>query len=127
MDIGIQRHFDAAHYLPNYSGRCSNLHGHTYKVQVRITGDFKSTPGGSESGMVIDFSSLKGLVDGVLDKVDHSCLNDKIPNPTAENTVKYLLDVLKPLLKQAGYSFYYLSVRVYESPDAWAEDMVDYE
>ena len=48
--------FDAAHYLPAYNGKCEHLHGHTYKLVVKVEG----TP--DHEGMVIDFIKLKKLV-----------------------------------------------------------------
>ena len=62
--------FDAAHYLPAYNGKCEHLHGHTYKLVVKVEG----TP--DHEGMVIDFIKLKNLVkDEVLAHLDHACLN----------------------------------------------------
>ena len=48
--------FDAAHYLPEYNGKCERLHGHTYKLVVKVEG----TP--DKEGMVIDFIRLKNIV-----------------------------------------------------------------
>mgnify|MGYP000579870817 CR=1 FL=1 len=63
--------FDAAHYLPAYNGKCEHLHGHTYKLVVKVEG----TP--DHEGMVIDFIKLKNLVkEEVLAHLDHACLND---------------------------------------------------
>lgn len=71
--------FDAAHFLPNHPGKCRNLHGHTYKLEVELEG-----PINPETGMVMDFGDLKQEVGGVLDKLDHHYLNDIWENPTAE-------------------------------------------
>ena len=61
--------FDAAHYLPAYNGKCEHLHGHTYKLVVKVEG----TP--DHEGMVIDFIKLKNLVkEEVLAHLDHACL-----------------------------------------------------
>lgn len=66
--------FDAAHYLPEYHGKCEKLHGHTYKLVVKVEG----AP--DAEGMVIDFIVLKNIVkDEVLSKLDHACLNDILP------------------------------------------------
>jgi 6-pyruvoyltetrahydropterin/6-carboxytetrahydropterin synthase len=60
--------FDAAHYLPEYNGKCERLHGHTYKLVVKVEG----TP--DKEGMVIDFIRLKNIVkEEVLSKLDHAC------------------------------------------------------
>ncbi len=77
--------FDAAHKLPNHSGKCKNLHGHTYKLEISVSGKI------NEKGMVIDFHDLDKIVrENVLDILDHSYLNDTIPNPTAENIVLWI-------------------------------------
>lgn len=72
--------FDAAHYLPEYNGKCEKLHGHTYKLVVKVEG----TP--DKEGMVIDFIRLKNIVkEEVLSQLDHACLNDILQQPSAEN------------------------------------------
>lgn len=90
--------FDAAHFLPNYSGKCKNLHGHTYKLEVTVCGETKFGHGDlevGESGMVMDFSALKDLMKSLLNSYDHALLNDLVPNPTAENLVLKLWEVIE--------------------------------
>ena len=78
--------FEAAHFLPNHEGKCKNVHGHNYKLEVTFSGDRELT--GSNKGMIVDFSDLKEIVDNVIiDQVDHINLNDIFANPTAENMV----------------------------------------
>ncbi|MCD8199066.1 MAG: 6-carboxytetrahydropterin synthase QueD [Phascolarctobacterium sp.] len=97
--------FDAAHYLPSYNGKCEQLHGHTYKLLVRVEG----TP--DEEGMVIDFIKLKEIVkEKVLVHLDHSCLNDIIPVPSAENICVWIWSQLKPALQTARYRLYEIEV-----------------
>ena len=85
--------FDAAHYLPSYNGKCEHLHGHTYKLVVKVDG----RP--DMEGMVLDFSLLKKIVQTkVLRKLDRKLLNDVLPNPSAENIAIWVWDQLaKPL------------------------------
>ena len=72
--------FDAAHNLNNYHGKCESLHGHTWKVQVKITG----AP--NKDGIVADFTDMKRIIEkNIKSKLDHSYLNDLISQPTAEN------------------------------------------
>ena len=72
--------FDAAHYLPEYHGKCEKLHGHTYKLVVKLKGQPDA------EGMVMDFLVLKRIVtEKVLSVLDHACLNDVLPQPSAEN------------------------------------------
>ena len=85
--------FDAAHYLPSYEGKCERLHGHTYLLNVKVDG----TP--DEEGMVIDFIKLKQIVnEKVIERFDHSCLNDFLPCPSAENIAVYVWKELEPLV-----------------------------
>ena len=71
--------FEAAHQLPWHDGKCQRLHGHSYRLEVTVTGPVR------EDGMVIDFAELKAVVDReVVDRFDHQFLNDFFENPTAE-------------------------------------------
>lgn len=81
--------FDAAHNLVHYHGKCENLHGHTYKLVVKLEGQ------PDEEGMVFDFVQLKELVnEKIIDEFDHAYLNNIIPQPTAENIAVYVWDNL---------------------------------
>lgn len=71
--------FEAAHQLTWHSGACKNLHGHSYRLEVTVAGELDG------NGIVIDFSDLSALVQReVVDRFDHTYLNDLLPNPTAE-------------------------------------------
>ena len=71
--------FEAAHQLEWHSGACKNLHGHSYRLQVTVSGPVTS------DGIVIDFADLSEVVQReVIDRFDHTYLNDLLPNPTAE-------------------------------------------
>lgn len=77
--------FDAAHYLPEYEGKCQRLHGHHWVVELGVKGPIKN------SGFVIDFSKLSSwLKEHVVNQFDHTVLNDIIGNPTAENIAIYI-------------------------------------
>ena len=120
--------FDAAHrlYLKSLTeeenrgiyGKCSCFHGHTYHLQVTVSGKIQPT------GMIINFTDLKQLVtDRILSRYDHSCLNDlaeyKDLPTTAENMVRHIFDVLAPWFEKEGIAL--TRVRLYETPDSWAE------
>lgn len=97
--------FDAAHYLPAYNGKCERLHGHTYKLVVKV----KGTP--DAEGMVIDFIKLKNLVkEKVLNQLDHQLLNDIIPVPSAENISVWVWQQLEELLQSDHYRLYEVEV-----------------
>lgn len=110
--------FAAAHRLPQYEGKCNNLHGHEWKVDIALSGDIKYGPSaGSEVGMVMDFGRLKDIVNEIIiDNFDHHYLNDVIAfTPTAENLAGFIFDELKEFLVQLEF------VRVWESDDSYAE------
>lgn len=72
--------FEAAHRLPKHPGKCRELHGHSYRLLVTV-----DLPVDPDSGLAIDFSDLKRTVrERVVDPLDHTYINDRIDNPTAE-------------------------------------------
>ena len=114
--VSIERHFDAAHYLREYEGKCENLHGHRYKVIANLkTGTL------NEIGLAFDFTILKKSIDKILERFDHACLNDIEPftsiNPSSENIASTIYSELKPHLY--GQTVEVESIEVWESPDAW--------
>jgi len=106
--------FDSAHRLKNHKGKCKNLHGHTYLLEVSITGKVNK-----KTGMIIDFSVLKQLVnDLAVEKLDHQYLNDIIKDPTAENITQWIWDILSNPLKKRGVELYML--KLWETPTSCA-------
>lgn len=90
MLIAKEFTFDAAHKLLKYNGPCANLHGHTYKLQVILSGPVL------ENGMVFDFVDLKKIVtEKVISKLDHKFINKVIKQSTAENIVIWIWKQLK--------------------------------
>jgi 6-pyruvoyltetrahydropterin/6-carboxytetrahydropterin synthase len=71
--------FEAAHQLPWHPGRCRNLHGHSYRLEVTVEGPV------GDRGIVVDFAEIKSVVRReVIERFDHQYLNDLLDNPTAE-------------------------------------------
>jgi 6-pyruvoyltetrahydropterin/6-carboxytetrahydropterin synthase len=82
--------FAAAHKLPNYEGACSRWHGHEWSLEIQVMKRIDK-----ETGMVIDFSALKKIVtEWVINNFDHSSINDVIKNPTAENMLIWIWEIL---------------------------------
>ncbi len=107
--------FDCAHSLPNYKGKCHDLHGHSFKLLVGISGDVDE-----ESGMILDFSILKRIVnDIIVEKLDHKYLNDIIENPTAENIIDWVYERL--FSQFIGFGCEPVFLRLYETEDNYVE------
>ena len=83
--------------LPHHPGKCSRLHGHSYRLEVSVSGPLHER--GPASGMVIDFDEISRVVhDSIIAPLDHASLNDFLPNPTAENIVLWMWQRLAPTL-----------------------------
>jgi 6-pyruvoyltetrahydropterin/6-carboxytetrahydropterin synthase len=77
--------FSAAHNLTIDGHPCSKLHGHNYKVIFELSGRQDA------NGMIIDFAEIKNRIQPIIDKLDHSYLNDIIIHPTtSENIASWL-------------------------------------
>jgi 6-pyruvoyltetrahydropterin/6-carboxytetrahydropterin synthase len=114
-EVAIIRRFSAAHRLLNYNGKCENLHGHNYKVEVALHGDKLV------NGMLIDFSLLKQRLDTILKMLDHQYLNEIEPfshtEPSAENIAQYIYNAISNSMPDKIDISY---VKVWESDDSWA-------
>ncbi len=91
FEVTVEETFAAGHALRNYKGKCENVHGHNYKVQVTLEGEELDN-----AGLLVDFVEIKSIMGAVIDRVDHQFLNDLPPfdvlNPSAENIAKYFYD-----------------------------------
>ena len=83
-------HFEAAHALNDYDGKCRNIHGHSYELRVTVKGMPLNEPGNPKNGMVIDFHDLKQIVNQeVVEKLDHSfIIGNNMPKDFVEITKK---------------------------------------
>lgn len=123
--------FDSAHFLKGYEGKCSNIHGHRWKISIQVYGEALETEG-QMRGMIVDFSTLKQDLKEIADDFDHALLVERgslKPNtrkalteegfrmielefrPTAEHLAKHIYC----LMENKGYQV--LSVTVYETPN----------
>ncbi len=113
--------FDSAHCLPDHPGKCKQVHGHTYKLQIGIQGPI------NQAGMIIDFGDLKEAVKNrIIEPLDHKMLNDVEEHgfpgflPTAENMVIWIRDVLfAQFPHDSGLKV--ILVRLWETPTSYAE------
>lgn len=114
-EVTIIKSFSAAHLLAEIGGKCEELHGHNFKVEVTV--------GAMElnaEGILIDFRLVKKWLKEILDRMDHQHLND-LPffagtNPSSENIARY---IYKEMQKQAkGDAVKVLRVKVWESESA---------
>jgi 6-pyruvoyltetrahydropterin/6-carboxytetrahydropterin synthase len=109
--IEVREHFDAAHALRGYKGKCENLHGHRFEVVVTL----KATEL-DETGLAFDFTVLKRHLREILASYDHTCLNDVPPfdsiNPSSENIA---VTIYEEFRKRELLIF---SIQVYESADS---------
>jgi 6-pyruvoyltetrahydropterin/6-carboxytetrahydropterin synthase len=85
----VKKKFSAAHYLENYQGKCENMHGHTFQIEIHIEANELDS-----SGIAIDFQTLKDYLESILP--DHQVLNDvfEFP-PSAENLARHFFRQIK--------------------------------
>jgi 6-pyruvoyltetrahydropterin/6-carboxytetrahydropterin synthase len=131
--------FEMAHVLRNYDGPCRNVHGHSYRLFVTISGTPVNNPDNPKNGMVIDFSELKNIVLGsIVNRFDHSVVisadfdRDKMEmmtktfgntvvvsyQPTCENLVADFAERLRKMLPE-GTTLN--SLKLYETAKSYAE------
>jgi 6-pyruvoyltetrahydropterin/6-carboxytetrahydropterin synthase len=117
--VSVRAHYDAAHFLRNYKGKCERLHGHRYVVEVAV-----KVAELNEAGIAFDFVDLKGRLRELADGLDHQNLND-LPQfegleTSAEVQARYFYEELRRKLPPdiaAGLQY----ARVWETPTQWAE------
>ena len=116
--ISVEKHFDAAHALRGYKGKCETLHGHRFRVVAKI-----SATKLNDIGLAYDFTELKAKLKVIVNKFDHTTLNDNPPfdkmNPSSENIARTIYEELKISLKEAPVEL--KAVQVWESPNSGVE------
>jgi 6-pyruvoyltetrahydropterin/6-carboxytetrahydropterin synthase len=115
--VSVTRHFDSAHFLRGYEGKCESLHGHRYQVKVTI-----EAAALNDIGLAFDFTTLKKELGDIILRYDHHCLNDLPPfdnvNPSAENIAETIYRELRRKLEKERLDI--SQVEVWESPDSSA-------
>ena len=141
MKVTKEITFDSAHMLSYYDGKCANLHGHTYRLQVTLEGEVSDI-----SHMVVDFNVLKQILkEEVMDRFDHAVLfsNHELQNEaeqnlcawamthdmnyvvlpgktTCEDMAPYIRDLIQQNI-EAKLIHAVVSVRLWETPTSFAE------
>ncbi len=135
MKIAKEFNWEMGHRLPFHEGKCKNLHGHSYKCMIEVTGEPDS------NGMVIDYFDMKKIIGPIIDELDHSFMvsrNDlevvefleKINSQkvvvdfdsTAENICIYLLSKIKAAGLPQNVSA--VKARVFETENSYAEEEI---
>ena len=102
--LKVKEEIDSSHFLRNYQGKCANMHGHRWVLEIELRGNDDQL---DDIGMLVDFGVIKDNIQGF----DHQCLNNIYPfnelNPTAENLAKYFCEIIP----------HCYSVTVYETPN----------
>lgn len=123
--------FDSAHFLKGYEGKCSNIHGHRWMVEVTVASEDVEKEG-QIRGMIVDFKTLKNDLKSLADELDHKLIIEEgslkektkeallseefsiveVPfRPTAENLAKYFYDEME------DKNYQVVLVKVYETPN----------
>lgn len=118
-EVTIKKSFSAAHRLTEIGGRCENLHGHNFTVEVSI-----SSPSLNSEGVVLDFRILKEWTAEVLQELDHSYLNE-IPffrerSPSSEHIAKFIYDRIHEKASQHNHNLSVTQVTIWEGEDSRA-------
>ena len=115
--LKIVDYFAAAHNLINYKGKCEELHGHNWKVEVVVKGKKLD-----KAGMLIDFKILKKLLKEVLNNLDHKYINElnefKGLSPSSEHISKFIFEKMKEKLGDSNAELF--EVRCWESINSCA-------
>ena len=98
FQVSVEETFSAGHALRGYKGKCENVHGHNYRVQITLEG-----PELDHIGLLVDFTHVKRVMRELIKRLDHQFINDLEPfttvNPSAENMAKYFFEEVSRELK----------------------------
>jgi 6-pyruvoyltetrahydropterin/6-carboxytetrahydropterin synthase len=147
LTITRKLEFDAGHRIPDHRSQCRNLHGHRYVLEITLRGDVVDTEGASDRGMVMDFADVKSLaMEHLVSRWDHAFLVfegdtrvreflesmadhktvvlDRIP--TVENLGAIAFEILAKVYDaHYGVNLRLQQVRLYETPNCWADVVRD--
>ncbi len=113
FEVRVETNFSSAHHLLNYKGKCENMHGHNWKVEVTLRGNELD-----ESNILVDFKILKKCVNEIVDYLDHKDINEleefKGVSPSSEIIAKFIFEEV-----EKKFPIVY-KVSVYETPTSCA-------
>ena len=113
FEVKVETNFSSAHHLLNYKGKCENIHGHNWKVEVTAKGSSLD-----KSNILIDFKHLKKVTNEVVDYLDHKDLNEspefKDESPSSEFIAKLIYYKIKDQIKEIS------RVDIWETPTSKA-------
>jgi 6-pyruvoyltetrahydropterin/6-carboxytetrahydropterin synthase len=97
-DLKISSGFSSAHALRGYNGKCENVHGHNWRIELVVSSGVLN-----EIGLVVDFKLLKRYLNEVMEMLDHKFINEteffKEANPSAENIARYIYEEFENKIK----------------------------
>jgi len=122
FEVMIERNFSSAHQLRGYKGKCENLHGHNYRIEIYARGSELDN-----IGLLVDFVDLKAAADEIVMYLDHRNINELPPfdelQPSAENLAKYILEHVARRIDDERVKIY--KVRCFETPTSVATYAVE--
>jgi 6-pyruvoyltetrahydropterin/6-carboxytetrahydropterin synthase len=123
FEVMIERNFSSAHQLRGYKGKCENLHGHNYKIEIYARGRELNN-----IGLLVDFVELKTAADEIVQFLDHKNINELPPfdeelNPSAENLARFILERVASNVRDDRVEIY--KVRCFETPTSVATYQLD--
>ncbi len=143
MLITRRLEFDAGHRIPDHKSQCRHLHGHRYAIEITLAGEIIRQDGDAANGMVMDFSEVKAIAKAhIVDVWDHAFLVysadalvldflKTLPDhrtvvldcvPTAENLAEVAFRILDSVYRDTyGNQLRLMQVRLYETPNCWAD------
>ncbi len=116
--VSVEAHYDSAHFLRTYKGKCEKLHGHRYVVEAALIAEEVG-----ENGLAYDFVDIKTHLRALADWLDHENINELPPfteiEPSAENQARFFYDELKQRMPEHMKDAL-LYIKVWETPTQWA-------
>lgn len=113
FEVRIETSFSSAHHLLNYKGKCENIHGHNWKVEVFLKGENLD-----KSNILVDFKVLKKCVNEIIDYLDHKDINELAEfnnvSPSSEIIAKYIFNEVEKKFPNVS------KVSIYETPTSCA-------